>query len=172
MTREPFETNEVVNLFTGEFDPIRLHLVLNVSQGDERVLVEVVKGVGLLGALLRPLDRVGVNRPLDGRVDACRCSSESFKSMMVVLPLRWRRGCRLRFAFAIFFAFSCEKRRVMGDSPSSRNSDGTLTTCVRLKSDIRILSASVSLAIDRAVAFTRLSRSVRKGRPTNCDLLL
>ena len=55
-TGQPFHADQVVNLFGREFRPLVLDLVLDVSERDQRVLVEVVKGVGLLGAFLRPLD--------------------------------------------------------------------------------------------------------------------
>ena len=67
LTREPIETQEVVDLFTREFFPTcrsRARLVFHVRQGDERVLVEVVKGIGLLSTILGPPDRLGVCRPL------------------------------------------------------------------------------------------------------------
>ena len=75
-----------------------------------------------------------------------------------------------RSAFAIFLAFSCEKRRVIAETrPRQETPIGTLTTCVRLKSDIQNPFSQRMNA--RAVALIRSNRSILRGIPTNWDLL-
>ena len=63
-TREPFHTQQLVYFVAREFNPLGLGLVLNMRECDQRVLVEVIKGVGFVGTLLGALGRFGIYRPL------------------------------------------------------------------------------------------------------------
>ena len=55
-TGQPLHAGQLVDLVVREFGPVpaRTRLMLDVRESDQRVMVEVVKGVGFLGAFLGP----------------------------------------------------------------------------------------------------------------------